>query len=188
MNAARARGSACGVRSPERYGRNSTPSAPGLTSSASARSSSYATSGARCSPGVAYDDFSRRPRRQAGCRRGAAPPLSLRRADAARGSPRARGRVHRPWARARPPALARTVLEGVAYGLRDSLELLRQLGVRPESGRVSGGGPAAGSGCKSSPQPLESRWSSRPPRKEPRSARPCSARLLRVRSRTSTRQ
>ena len=37
-------------------------------------------------------------------------------------------------------ALARAVLEGVAYGLRDSLELLRQLGVEPEGGRVSGGG------------------------------------------------
>ncbi|HEY5161269.1 MAG TPA: xylulokinase [Gaiellaceae bacterium] len=37
-------------------------------------------------------------------------------------------------------ALIRAVLEGVAYGLRDSLELLRELGVRPESARVSGGG------------------------------------------------
>ncbi len=37
-------------------------------------------------------------------------------------------------------ALVRAVLEGVAYGLRDSLELLRDLGVRPEVGRVSGGG------------------------------------------------
>ena len=37
-------------------------------------------------------------------------------------------------------ALVRAVLEGVAYGLRDSLELLRQLGVQPEKGRVSGGG------------------------------------------------
>ncbi len=37
-------------------------------------------------------------------------------------------------------ALARAVLEGVAYGLRDSLELLRSLGVRPTVGRVSGGG------------------------------------------------
>jgi xylulokinase len=37
-------------------------------------------------------------------------------------------------------ALTRAVLEGVAYGLRDSLELLRQLGVRAESARVSGGG------------------------------------------------
>jgi len=32
------------------------------------------------------------------------------------------------------------VLEGVAYGLRDSLELLRALGVQPSVGRVSGGG------------------------------------------------
>jgi xylulokinase len=37
-------------------------------------------------------------------------------------------------------ALVRAVLEGVAFGLRDSLELLRELGVRPELGRVSGGG------------------------------------------------
>jgi xylulokinase len=37
-------------------------------------------------------------------------------------------------------ALVRAVLEGVAYGLRDSLELLRRLGLRAESARVSGGG------------------------------------------------
>jgi xylulokinase len=37
-------------------------------------------------------------------------------------------------------AFVRAVLEGVAYGLRDSLELLRALGVEPEKGRVSGGG------------------------------------------------
>jgi len=37
-------------------------------------------------------------------------------------------------------ALVRAVLEGVAYGLRDSLELLRALGVEAEVGRVSGGG------------------------------------------------
>ena len=37
-------------------------------------------------------------------------------------------------------SLVRAVLEGVAYGLRDSLELLRELGVVPEKGRVSGGG------------------------------------------------
>jgi xylulokinase len=36
-------------------------------------------------------------------------------------------------------ALVRAVLEGVAYGLRDSLELLRALGVEPAAGRVSGG-------------------------------------------------
>ena len=37
-------------------------------------------------------------------------------------------------------ALVRAVLEGVAYGLRDSLDLLRELGVTPERARVSGGG------------------------------------------------
>ena len=37
-------------------------------------------------------------------------------------------------------ALARAVMEGVAYGLRDSLELLRERGVEPAVGRVSGGG------------------------------------------------
>lgn len=37
-------------------------------------------------------------------------------------------------------ALVRAVLEGVAFGLRDSLELLRELGVDPTSARLSGGG------------------------------------------------
>jgi xylulokinase len=37
-------------------------------------------------------------------------------------------------------SLVRAVLEGVAYGLRDSLELLRELGVNPTAGRASGGG------------------------------------------------
>jgi xylulokinase len=37
-------------------------------------------------------------------------------------------------------AVTRAVLEGVAYGLRDSLELLKELGVEPSAGRVSGGG------------------------------------------------
>jgi xylulokinase len=37
-------------------------------------------------------------------------------------------------------ALWRAMLEGVAFGLRDSLELLRERGARPEVGRVSGGG------------------------------------------------
>ncbi len=40
-------------------------------------------------------------------------------------------------------ALARATLEGVAYGLRDSLELLRSLGVRPAFARASGGGAAS---------------------------------------------
>jgi xylulokinase len=37
-------------------------------------------------------------------------------------------------------ALVRAVLEGVAYGLRDSLELLRDMGVEIGSARISGGG------------------------------------------------
>ncbi len=37
-------------------------------------------------------------------------------------------------------ALVRAVLEGVAFGLRDCLDLLRSLGVDARSGRVSGGG------------------------------------------------
>ncbi len=37
-------------------------------------------------------------------------------------------------------ALVRAVLEGVAYGLRDSLEILKSLGVEPLVARVSGGG------------------------------------------------
>jgi xylulokinase len=37
-------------------------------------------------------------------------------------------------------ALVRSVLEGVAFGLRDSLELLKELGVEPAAGRASGGG------------------------------------------------
>ena len=37
-------------------------------------------------------------------------------------------------------ALWRAMLEGVAYALRDSLELLRELGARPEVARISGGG------------------------------------------------
>ncbi len=41
-------------------------------------------------------------------------------------------------------ALVRAVLEGVAFGLRDSLELLRALGVRADVGRVSGGGARSG--------------------------------------------
>ncbi len=37
-------------------------------------------------------------------------------------------------------ALVRAVLEGVAFGLRDSLDLVSELGGRPVLGRVSGGG------------------------------------------------
>ncbi len=41
-------------------------------------------------------------------------------------------------------ALCRSVLEGVAFGLRDSLELLRSLGLDPRVARVSGGGANSG--------------------------------------------
>ena len=37
-------------------------------------------------------------------------------------------------------ALVRAVLEGVAFGLRDWLDLVAELGAAPEIGRVSGGG------------------------------------------------
>jgi xylulokinase len=37
-------------------------------------------------------------------------------------------------------AMVRAVLEGVAFGLRDSLDLIVELGERPRVGRVSGGG------------------------------------------------
>jgi xylulokinase len=40
-------------------------------------------------------------------------------------------------------ALARAVLEGVAFGLRDSLDLLRDLGVEATAARASGGGAAS---------------------------------------------
>jgi xylulokinase len=54
--------------------------------------------------------------------------------------PGARGAFTGLSARHDRGALWRAMLEGVAYGLRDSLELLRELGARPDSGRVSGGG------------------------------------------------
>jgi xylulokinase len=41
-------------------------------------------------------------------------------------------------------ALVRALLEGVAYGLRDSLEILRALGCRLDVGRASGGGSRSG--------------------------------------------
>jgi xylulokinase len=54
--------------------------------------------------------------------------------------PGARGAFAGLSARHDRGAFTRAVLEGVAYGLRDSLELLRSLGVDPTHGRVSGGG------------------------------------------------
>ena len=54
--------------------------------------------------------------------------------------PDARGAFTGLSARHDRGALWRAMLEGVAFGLRDSLELLRELGAEPDSGRVSGGG------------------------------------------------
>jgi xylulokinase len=45
-------------------------------------------------------------------------------------------------------ALVRSVLEGVAFGLRDSLQLLRELGVDPHAARVSGGGARSALWCR----------------------------------------
>ncbi|HUZ98104.1 MAG TPA: xylulokinase [Gaiellaceae bacterium] len=54
--------------------------------------------------------------------------------------PDARGAFTGLSARHDRGALWRAMLEGVAFGLRDSLELLRELGAQPESARISGGG------------------------------------------------
>jgi len=54
--------------------------------------------------------------------------------------PDARGAFTGLSARHDRGALWRAMLEGVAFGLRDSLELLRGLGCEPEVGRASGGG------------------------------------------------
>jgi xylulokinase len=54
--------------------------------------------------------------------------------------PDARGAFTGLSARHDRGALWRAMLEGVAFGLRDSLELLRELGCEPEVGRASGGG------------------------------------------------
>ena len=63
--------------------------------------------------------------------------------------PDARGGVRRASRCATIAArLVRAVLEGVAYGLRDSLELLRELGFEPEVGRVSGGGARSELWCR----------------------------------------
>ena len=91
-------------------------------------------------PGEPYERLLAEAERLGPRRRGAPlPAVPDRRADAARRPGRAR-RLHRPSARHDRGALVRAVLEGVAYGLRDSLEILRSLGCRLEFGRVSGGG------------------------------------------------
>ncbi len=58
--------------------------------------------------------------------------------------PRARGAFVGLELRHDRGALVRAVLEGVSFGLRDSLELLRSLGVEADRARVSGGGARGG--------------------------------------------
>ena len=73
------------------------------------------------------------------CRRAPLPPVPPGRADP-HADPGATGSFTGIALRHGRAALTRAVLEGVAYGLRDSLELLRELGVEPRAGRASGGG------------------------------------------------
>jgi xylulokinase len=56
------------------------------------------------------------------------------------GDPHARGAFAGLGVRHDRGAMLRAVLEGVAYALRDSLELIRALGIEPMVARVSGGG------------------------------------------------
>ena len=80
-------------------------------------------------------------------------------------------------------AMARAVMEGVAYGLRDLVELLASLGGRPHVGRAAGGGAASDLwlriaasvlGCRSSAPPVrrarpsvQRSWVASPPRPSP---------------------
>ncbi len=91
-------------------------------------------------PGVPFDELLAEARRwPAGCEGLLfAPYLAGERTPHA--DPDARGAFVGLSLRHDRGALVRAVLEGVAYGLRDSLELLRELGVRSDVGRVSGGG------------------------------------------------
>ena len=78
------------------------------------------------------------------------------------------------------------MLEGVAYGLRDSLELLRDLGARPEVGRVSGGGARSELWLRIVASVLGFRSSGPSRRKARRSAPRCSRASAPATSRTRT--
>ena len=82
----------------------------------------------------------RRGRRGAARQRGPLlPALSLRRANAARRSRRPR-LLRRPDARPSRGHLVRSIMEGVTYSMRDSLEIIEELGVPVRQIRASGGG------------------------------------------------
>jgi xylulokinase len=91
-------------------------------------------------PGVAFDDLLAEAERWPPGAEGLlfAPYLAGERTPHA--DPDARGAFVGLSLRHDRGALTRAVLEGVAFALRDSLELLRELGAQPEVGRVSGGG------------------------------------------------
>ena len=72
--------------------------------------------------------------------RGAAVPPYLAGERTPHADPDARGAFIGLSVRHDRGALVRAVLEGVAFGLRDSLDLVAELGGRPALGRVSGGG------------------------------------------------
>ena len=68
------------------------------------------------------------------------PALSRRRAHARTTTPTRAAPTPGSSLRHDRGALVRALLEGVAFGLRDSLDLIGELGGRPALGRVSGGG------------------------------------------------
>ncbi len=73
-------------------------------------------------------------------------------------------------------ALVRAVLEGVAFGLRDSLDLVAEMGDRARrSGASRAAARAATCGCGSSPRCSSSRWSAPRSTRAPPSAPRCSA-------------
>ena len=84
-------------------------------------------------PGVSFDELTAEAARATQVPRASLPPVPPGRADPPR-RPGATGSFTGLALRHGRAALARAVLEGVAYGLRDSLELLRELGVEPTSG------------------------------------------------------
>ena len=121
-----------------------------------------------------------------GHRRPPLPALPPGRAHAARRPRRAR-RVRRPAAAPRPRRARPRRPRGVAYGLRDSLELLRASASTPRSAGSPAAAPAASSGRRSSPRCSASRSSGRRPRRARPSAPRSSAGSRKASSPTRTR-
>ena len=86
------------------------------------------------------------------------------------------------------PHMIRSVLEGATFAMRDSLELIREMGVTIEQVRVSGGGAATRSGGRSRPTSTAATCTrSTRPRGRP-SASPCWPRSARAGSPRSPRR